>query len=334
MATTAAGGPRRILLTGASGFVGSHLARRLVGRGDTVTCVLRAGSDAAPLDGLALRLERCGLEDPAALRRIVAGHDTVLHVAGAVKAAGYDGFLRANADATSTLAEACLAADPAPRRLVLMSSLAVCGPAGAGARITEAQPPCPVTDYARSKLEGERRALAVADRMEMIVVRPSPVYGPRDRELLPLFRAAARGFLPAFAGPAQRLNLAHVDDIVEGTLRAADRPLASGRVFLLGGPADASMAEIRDLFAKVLQRPVRLLPVPRVLLDLAAFVSETVSRWRGAPALFSRQKVPELVGDWPVDGTLAGRELGYEPRVGLDEGFAATFRWYRAQGLL
>jgi nucleoside-diphosphate-sugar epimerase len=194
--------------------------------------------------------------------------------------------------------------------------------------------PAPVTAYGRSKLAGEARALGFKERIEIVIVRPTVVYGPRDREVLPLFRLARAGFLPAFGGRDQQLNLCHGADIALGTALAGEADVASGAVFLLGDARDYSISELTEVFGSVVGRRVRALPVPRALLRAAAWSAGTWARINGSAAMLSPQKVPELVTSWPLSIEAARRDLGYAPRRDLRAGLAETLRWYEEEGML
>jgi dihydroflavonol-4-reductase len=327
--------PSRVLVTGATGFVGAALVDELQRRGALVTCLVRPSSDTRALAESGARVVTASLPGPdPALPALVAGHDVVYHVAGATKALDYEAFVRANAVVTDELCAACLAARPAPRRLVLMSSLGAVGPAAPGAILTEAQEPRPVTDYGRSKLEGERRALAYADRMTVVIVRPTGIYGPRDRALLPLLRLARRGIVPVMGRRDQVVNLSHVDDVVQATLLAGTRPVGSGEVFHVGDVLGYSLEEVGGILCGLFGRRARFLPVPRAVLWTAALGAEVGMRLTGRPVLFGRQKLPELRASWVLDVSRARERLGYEPRWALAAGLAATVSWYQARGWL
>jgi len=323
------------LVTGGTGFVGMNLVEELQRRGVAVTCLVRRSSDTRALQQLGVRLLTAELPGPdPQLVELVSGHDVVYHVAGAVKALDLAGFLRANATVTDELCAACVAAARPPRRFVLMSSLGAVGPADPRATLTEAQEPRPVTDYGRSKLEGERRALAWRDRLEVAIVRPTAVYGPRDRELLPVVKMARRGLVPLLGGRDQVVNLVHVDDVVQATILAAERPVESGEVFHVGDLRGYSMAEFGELLSGLFGRRARFLPLPRALVFAAALGSEIGGRLRRKPAIFNRQKVPELRASWVMDVSRLRDRLGWAPRWDLPTGLRATVAWYRQEGWL
>jgi len=327
--------PGPVLLTGATGFLGSHLLEALQDVGAQITCLVRPSSDAGHLEANGLRVVRAAMDTPSdALREAVSGHATVLHVAGAVRALDYGSFVKANAEVTQVLAQACIDAAVPPQRLVLVSSVGATGPAPAGQALTEAHPPGERTDYGRSKWEGEQRLLAFQDQLHCVIVRPTAIFGPRDKEMLAVLKLASLGWLPAFAGPRQIYNLAHVDDVVQGTLRACSAEVPSGSCFLIGGPDEPTAAELASLLGRVLERPVRLLPLPRSLLWVVAGISELAAALLRKPAMLNRQKIPELTGSWALDLSRSEQQLGFRPQMGLESGLVGTVAWYREQGLL
>jgi nucleoside-diphosphate-sugar epimerase len=331
----AAAGQGTALVTGGTGFVGMNLVQELQRRGVAVTCLVRRSSDTGALQRLGVRLLTAELPGPdPKLVELVSGHEVVYHVAGAVKALDLAGFVRANATVTDELCAACVAAARPPRRFVLMSTLGAVGPADPGTTLTEAQEPRPVSDYGRSKLEGERRALAYRDRLPIAILRPTAVYGPRDRELLPVVKMARRGLVPLIGGRGQIVNLVHVDDVVQATILAAERPVQSGEVFHIGDLQSYPMTDFGALLCGVFGRRPRFLPLPKALVWTAALGSELGARLRRAPAIFNRQKVPELRASWILDVSRARDRLGWKPRWELAAGVRATVDWYRAAGWL
>ncbi|MFH1464929.1 MAG: NAD-dependent epimerase/dehydratase family protein [Pseudomonadota bacterium] len=327
--------PTPVLVTGATGFLGGHVVEALLAQGISPRCLVRPSSDTRWLEGLGVEIRRASLARPSPeLSEALTGVRCVVHAAGAVRAMDYAGFLEANAEAAATLAEACLAQTEPPERFVLVSSVGATGPAPRGERLTAQHLPGERTDYGRSKWEGEQRLRAVAGSLHTVIVRPTAIYGPRDRELVPVLRLARAGWLPAFAGPDQTYDLAHVADIAQGIIAAAAAPVASGETFLLGSGEEHSAAALAGILAGVFERPVRLLPLPRALLWSAALGSELWAGLTRRPAMLNRQKIPELTGCWSLDLTPARERLGYAPRWSLAEGLAQTVAWCRAQGSL
>ena len=211
----------RILISGATGFIGTHLARAAVSQDYDVTCLVRRTSSSKQLHGLRMRRVRGDVLDRASLAAAVRGQEVVFHLAGCVKALQANQFYEINAQGTRNIAEAC-AAQSTPPVLIVVSSLAAVGPSSSGRPRREGDPPCPVSHYGRSKLAGENAARKLADRMPTTIVRPSVVFGDGDPATGELYRPIARwGVHVVPTWREHRLSLIHVDDLVSLLLLAA-----------------------------------------------------------------------------------------------------------------
>ncbi|GAA3654552.1 NAD-dependent epimerase/dehydratase family protein [Streptomyces chitinivorans] len=323
----------RYLVTGATGFVGTRLVRRLLAEGHTVAALVRAPARArlpAPVE----RLDG-DLADGRGLRRAAAwGADRVIHLAGTVRAVRPDGYAPVNAVGTRLLCEA-LAALPRPPRLVHCSSLAAAGPSPPGRPRREDDPPAPVSAYGRSKLAGEEALRAVAGAVSGTVVRPPIVYGPGDTDFLPaLLAAVRRGVLPVCGFGPRRYSLIHVDDLCRLLLAAADRgatvgPGGGSRGIYHAGDGAGHRAE--DLAAAVAavtgHRPPAAVPLPLPVAYAAARCAEAAARIRGRPSVFCRDKVRELARPaWVCGHERAARDLGFTPEAVWPAGLAEALR--------
>lgn len=323
---------RIALVTGASGFVGGHLAERLAAEGWRVRALVRPTSDTALLRELGAELVRGGLEDAGAIAEAAAGADTVFHLAAVTAARDEEAYRRANAAGTRTLAGAVLAASPHPRRLVYLSSYAACGPSREGLPRRGEDPPQPLTAYGRTKLEGEAAVREVeAEGISVVTVRAPAVYGPRGRELLPYFRLVSRGLAPAPSGP-RRLHMVYAPDLAAALARAAD---AAPGTYAVAEPVEHLWAEVVAELARALgTRPLRL-GLPPALVRAAAAATEWAGGVAGRAVPFNREKAEEMLAEaWVCD--LAGSEalLPAGEATPLAEGLARTARWYRTQGWL
>lgn len=324
----------RSLVTGGSGFIGSHLVEALVARGDEVVCLIREGRPGWLEDIQPVALIPGDLMDPDVLRRCVDRVDRVFHVAGLTKARVPAEFFRVNAEGTRNLVGACLAADGPSRRLVYLSSLAAVGPSPDPGPRDEGAIPRPVSPYGWSKLRGEAEVLRVRDRLRVVVLRPPVVYGPRDRGLWAYARWIRRGFVPMPTGPLRALSLCAVEDLVRALIAAAEADVPSGEVYHVAGEGAFTWEEVGRAFGAAMgvrARPLRL-PAP-LLLGLAAG-AEAWGRLRGRATVVSRGKVREALGNWVCDIGKARRDLAFLPGVGLEEGVALTVRWYLSRGWL
>jgi len=310
-----------VALTGASGFVGARIAERLVASGLTVRALRHRRPLPAGLDG-AVDTVAGGLDDEAALARLVAGVDAVVHCAALLKSPRAAAFHDTNALGVRRLARAALRA-PHPPRLLVMSSLAAREPH--------------LSPYARSKHDGEREIEALGDRLRWTVFRPPGVYGPGDRETLPILRWLRRGvaFLPA--GGAGRVSLIHVDDLASAALAWVDAETAHGSVYEIddgrvGGYTWDSILEVAAAELGVSQARIR--PPPVALYTVIGVADWFCRLARRTPGVTS-WKLRELAHpDWVCRDRRLGRDTGWEPRFDLVSGLRHTVGWYRAAGWL
>ena len=324
---------RNVLITGATGFVGSHVAEALAARIEQVRAVVRPTSDTARLRTLDVAIETATFEDRTALRRAVQGAEVIVHLAALTHARTREELERVNVEGSRALRDAALAADPRPRRIVYMSSLAAAGPS-CGRPVARTDAPRPLTAYGRSKLAGERVLLEAADRLEIVILRAPAVYGPRDPEMLRFFRMARFGVLPVPSGPARPLQLVHVEDLARAVVAAVEAPAARGVYHVAEAQAHA-WADVCRMLGRVAGRRVRLLRVPPAAIGAAAAVSELGARLSGRSSIFNRDKALELLAEgWLCDTEAAREELGFEAQIPLEEGFRRTWQWYRNEGWL
>ena len=319
------------LVTGGTGLVGGHLIDALLRRGDTVTALVRTPLKAAALAERGIKLVAGSLEDPGSLGAAARGQDVIYHVAGLIAAPDEAGFLAVNRDGTARLVAAATEASAA--RLVLVSSLAAAGPSSRGGRLLGEETPRPVTAYGRSKLAGE--AVVRSGRLPWTIVRPPPVYGPRDTEMLRVFRAARLGVAPVFGDGHQELSLVYGPDLGEALAAAGHSDQAIGRIFYACHPEVITSAALVREVASALGRRVRLVRLPRWLATGALGLATATARLAGHVTILTPDKANELFAPaWTCDPAPFEAATGWRAAHDFAAGARATAEWYRAAGWL
>lgn len=320
-----------VLVTGATGFVGSRIAAAYAATDCELRCTVRASSDTRWVDDLRAELVQADVTDPDSLEEAVDGVDLVVHGAGVTSAASEDHFYRVNTEGTLNLATASSGAGV--ERLVFVSSLAARGPDRPGAEPGAETPDAPESVYGMSKLAAEERLRGFTEDLAVTVLRPGGVYGPRDEDLLPLFRMAERGFLLVPASEAV-LQPVYVGDVARVTLLAGEADAGFGP-FPVVDDNLYTWDEVAGALEEAAGRRLRVLRLPPRTFTAAAAVAEWSSRLIGRAPGFDRRRARDLAQHrWTADPTPAGRALGWSPQVALPEGARRTARWYREHGWL
>jgi dihydroflavonol-4-reductase len=320
----------RALVTGISGFIGSHLARRLLDEGVEVVGLARNTSRLSHLPTDQMRIVQGDLGDPDCLRRAVQGVDIVYHLAGVTKVLRPQQFMQVNARGTAQVVAACTQRT-SPPVLVMVSSLAAAGPSSDDRPRTERDPLAPVSNYGRSKLAGERFARAAAGRLPVTIVRPPIVIGVGDSNLNEYVESIQK--LGLYVVPTlhdYRFSLIDVQDLVPGIILAGQR----GRRLLPAGQNDEEQSGVyfladdehptyaglgRMIGAALHCNRIRVLHMPWWLAWMIAGASEFASRVRGQPSLFNSDKVREATaGSWTCSPKRAQTELGFHVAASLE----------------
>lgn len=323
-----------ILVTGGSGFIGSHLVEALLAAGHRVRCLVRSRRRLRWLLNLEVEVVVGDCRRPETLAPAVAGVDAVFHLAGATFAASEAAFFDYNARATQNLLDACLATQRVAR-FVMVSSQAAAGPGSCDAPARESDPPRPLTAYGRSKLAAERHCLRVSDRLVVRILRPSAVYGPRDTAFLPYFRLVKRGFLIEFGRGEREISLCHVNDLVNGIVRAFDSQRESGSVYFIAGSECHSWRSVEALLCAQWGVTGRRIVVPGVVLKTAGVLGQAYGALMRKPVPVNRARAAELLEKhWVCDTKAAQQELGFASGINLKNGLQDAVRWYEQNNWL
>jgi dihydroflavonol-4-reductase len=313
-----------ILVTGGTGFIGSHLLDRLADAGEPVRALVRRKTT-LPRGVEAVSGDLAG---GVGLAEAIRGADTIIHIAGVIKALTPDDYYRGNARVTENLARAAVGRGI---RFVHVSSLAVCGPNPGEAPLSEDSEPRPLTHYGKSKLEAEQIVRSLLP--DAVVVRPPIVYGPRDTGVFPLLKSISRGVVLQIAGGERWFSLIYVSDLVDGILAASRRPQALGRTYFLSHPLPLNWSHLGDTAARLMDRKPLVLRVPQKAAYGIGYLAEAWSALTRRPGIVSREKIAEATcARWVCDSGRASAELGFDAKTSLDTGLAKTLAWYKEAG--
>ncbi len=304
-----------IALTGATGFIGDRVARRLLAKGYKLRALTRPTSNRSRLAGCHIHWVEGALEDSDSLSRLVRGVDAVVHCAGAVRGATQAHFDRSNVDGVARLVRAAVEQHPLPRFLLISSLVA---------REPE------LSYYSASKRQSEVMLADQAGNMPWIALRPPPVYGPGDKEMLPLFRWMARGLAFELASGRARYSMLYVDDLAEAICRCLLNEHPLNDVFELhdGHPNGYSLRDITVTIEQLTAKRVRKVKVPLIVLRALASLNLNAARIFGYAPMLTPGKVGELRHpDWVCDNTAFTRKTGWTPRVSLEEGLRRTLEF-------
>ena len=338
----------RVLITGATGFVGSNLARRLVASGQVVRCLARRSASWARAAGLDVEWALGDVTDFESLRAAVAGCSVVYHLAGCLRTHQIAQFYRVNQQGTHNVLRACARLRPAPV-VVLVSSLAAAGPSQPDRPLVETDPPHPVSHYGRSKRGAELVAQAFASEVPITIVRPPIVLGEHDRQGLAMFQCIAWTGVHLVPGSrSHRFSVLHIHDLTAALVAAAERgsrlapacepstPQDRSGYYFLADDEHPTYAELGQLIAQALGRPtVRVVRVPLPVVWTVAAAAELLGRIGRPAGYLNFDKAREIAaGSWTCSAQRAREQLGFRPEAPLAERIGQTAAWYRQAGWL
>ena len=325
-----------VLLTGASGFVGSHILESLVRRGISTAVLLRQSSKRDFILPLLDRIQiRTGsLGEPSSLEQALAGVTHVIHCAGLTHVRYPQEYYEGNYIGTRTMVAAVNQQSGSIKRMVYISSLAAVGPSRRGAPVTENSHANPVSLYGLSKLKAEQE-VTTRCATDYVIVRPPAVYGPRDDGFLSLFQSVTYHIKPFFLGGIKEMSFVYVQDLAEAVVKVLLHPAAGGKTYFVSGREVVSPAGFLDVIAHAMGVRAFSFPVPVHLMWPVCVVQELGARVRNKPVILNRQKYAEFrAAAWVCDPSRIEHELGITCPTSLKDGVLQTVQWYREHGWL
>lgn len=327
--------PLKALVTGATGFIGSHLVELLLKKKYAVRILLRRSSDTVWLEGLNVERVYGDLFDNEALRKAVEGVDYVYHSAGVTKAKKKEDYFRGNTQGTKNILEAVRRHNPGVRRFVQISSQTAVGPSPSRTPITEDVAPHPITTYGESKWRAEEECRAHSSQLSVTIVRPPAVYGPRDKDVFEFFNTMSKGLQPMVGMSEKYVSLIHARDLVRGFVMAAESGKAKGETYFISSADIYGWKEVGEVTRKVLGKMAVRLRIPEFGVYIVATFAELFSLFSSKPALINYEKARDMVQNyWTCDSSKAKRDFGYEQEISLEAGIRDTVGWYREKGWL
>ncbi|RMD49819.1 MAG: NAD-dependent epimerase/dehydratase family protein [Ignavibacteria bacterium] len=323
------------VVTGGSGFVGSHLVDYLLDKNFKVRCIVRESSNLRWLEGKDVEIYKCGLFDKEGLEEVLTGTDYLFHVAGVVKAKKWEGYYRGNVETTENLLDVTLKVNPDIKKVVIVSSQTACGPSLDGKPCTEETEPHPITRYGKSKLEQEKLASKYMDKLPISIVRPPAVYGERDTEIYLFFKTYKSGLMSLIGFDNKLVSIINVHDLVEGIYLAGIKEEAKGQTYFISSEEYYNWPKIGEVTSKAFGKKALTIRLPHFLVYTVAAIAQFFSYFSPKAATFNIEKARDFVQKyWICDTSKAKKELGYSQKISLEEGIKQTIDWYKENNWL
>ncbi len=321
----------KILLTGATGFIGSFLAEELVNNGYQVRALVRNPQKLRwPIDKLGKSLEiiKGDVTQSQGLEQAAKDTKIIIHIAGLTKALKYETFYLANAKSCELLLNAC--DKKKLKQFVFFSSIAAGGPASTHPK-TENENENPIGNYGLTKLKGEQ--ILKSSGVPYTIFRPVPVYGERDVEFLPLFKAIRKGWKLILGNGKKQTNMIYHRDLIKAVILALGNKKAYNKTYNIGDGKIYDWIDVNKAAEKAVGKKCRTLKLPMFTAAILGNINTVIEKITKKPMLLNKEKLKEMQQDsWAVNTNLIQQELGFKPDFSLEQGFKKTFNWYVENG--
>ena len=319
------------IVTGANGFVGSHLVDYLLTKDFEVRCIVRKSSNLRWLKNKNIIIFDCGLFNKDGIRKAFNGANYIFHVAGVVKAKNEARYFRGNVEATKVLLEVAEEFNENIKKFLIVSSQTVSGPSSSINNPVNEETECkPLTTYARSKLKQEQVTLAFKEIFPVTICRAPAIYGERDTEIFIYFQVFNRGLTTMIGFDKKELSLLHVADLVEGLYLAAISDKANGEIYFISSEKFYTWDEVGKITSKVLNKKAFRIRLPHFIVFTVAAFAQFFAMFSSKPATLNIEKAKDLTQRyWTCDTSKAIRDLGYSQKISIEEGIKRTCDWYK-----
>jgi len=320
------------VVTGGTGFVGSHMVDLLLAKGHEVRCVVRKSSNLKWLENKNVKIFNFGLSDREGLKEIIKDADFIYHIAGVVKSKSKDGYFKGNVEPTRNILDACLQVNPNIKRILIVSSMTACGPTKIDKPVNENTPENPITTYGESKFMQEQLAKSYMDKLPITIVRPPAVYGPRDTEIYLVFKTYKQGLMTLVGFNKKELSLVHVSDLVNGIYLASTNENSKGKTYFISSDEITDWTEVSKILEDVFKKKAIKINIPHPVVYLIAAIAQFFSIFSKKPATFNLEKARDFVQEaWTCDISKAVKELNFHPEMSTEEGIRQTIDWYKSE---
>lgn len=322
----------RALVTGSNGFIGASLAKNLVTKGIQVRCLIRKTSNLKLLQGIPVEYVYGELCRPETLIDAVSGMDRIYHLGGVTRGRNEEDYYKNNTSATLNLLNACRQAGTPQQKFIFISSQAAGGPSNNSKPLNENDRAQPISAYGKSKLMAEGHVLDFSRERPATIIRPPSVYGPGDRDFFILFQNIHYRFMPMIGDGEQRISIVYISDLIEGIELAAESPAAQGEIFYICADQDVSFSQIVAAIAQAVDKKPLVLHLPLFFIAGLAVLLNFYSQITRKSSILNKDKVNEMrQSAWLCSNSKAKELLGFQPKVGLEEGMRLTLAWYKEQ---
>jgi dihydroflavonol-4-reductase len=316
----------KALITGGTGFIGSHLTEHLLDKGVEVFALVRDQNNLKWLKGLDIHLLK---GDLLSIPSLPGDIDYVFHAAGLTKSSKISNYYTVNQQGTASLLKALDSQNVFPKRVIFFSSVAASGPSTNGKPVRESDPPRPITPYGKSKLMGEYEALKFKTVFPIVILRIAAAFGPRDRDFLPYFNLVKKGILATLGRKERFYSLCYIKDLVNALYLCTQKDVESGGIFNIAYPNPCRWDDIGKAIGKALRKKLIKVKIPVPLVYIAALFSDLMGKITQTPAVMNRHKFKEMRQEgWVADTKKAEEKLSFHAQYSLEEAIQETIDWY------
>lgn len=320
----------KVVITGANGFIGSHLAEYMSTKGFEVHCIVRESSNLKWLLNKGFIFHKCGLTDIEALKVIFKDAKYIFHLAGTVAALKYENYIYGNVTLTKNVLEAALETNP--EKILITSSLAVAGSTTKDKPLKESDGFNPLVQYGKAKVVQEELCAKYFDRLNITIARPSPITGPREVEMFEFIKTINNGIFPKVGFSEKFVNIIHITDLLDALYKMVSTEKTNGEAYFICSENAYSWTEIAQICGKLLNKKPFTLALPHFIILIAGFFAGLYGKIIGKAQTFDFEKAKEGTKEaWLGSMEKAKKDFGFQQNVSLIEGLKEAIDWYKKE---